>query len=113
LAKLLGQAPSPESLDRVRRGMPGLKSRAKTLVELAQNAAFYARPRPLAPNDAARKLLDAGKARLALLPAVLGALTEWQAPALEAAVRDAATAAGAKLGDLAQPLRAALAGETA
>jgi glutamyl-tRNA synthetase len=34
----------------------------------------------------------------------------WSAAALEPVVRDAAGAAGAKLGDLAQPLRAALAG---
>ncbi len=51
---------------RLTAGMAGLKARAKTLVELAESAAFYCRPRPLPLSDKAAALLD-GDA-----PAVLG-----------------------------------------
>jgi glutamyl-tRNA synthetase len=43
---------------------------------------------------------------------MLEALADWQAPTIEAAVREFATAGAVKLGDLAQPLRAAVTGQT-
>jgi len=99
---------------RLKAGMAGLKPRAKTLVELAEAGAFYVRPRPLPLSDAAKKLLGPeALQRLAALQPVLAGTSEWSGAALEAAVREAATKAGAKLGDLAQPLRAALCGHTA
>ena len=98
-------------LARLRRGLAGLKPRAKTLIELAEIGLFYVRPRPLPLNEAAQKLLAGdGRARLGLLRPALEKTAEWAAAALETAVREAATAAGLKLGDLAQPLRAALVG---
>jgi glutamyl-tRNA synthetase len=42
----------------------------------------------------------------------LTALAEWDAGSVEAAIREVAEASGAKLGKLAQPLRAALTGRT-
>jgi glutamyl-tRNA synthetase len=42
----------------------------------------------------------------------LGALAEWDAGSLEAAIREVAEGSGVKLGKLAQPLRAALTGRT-
>jgi len=52
--------------------MPGLKTRAKTLVELAANARFYVASRPIPLDKDAQKLLDdRARARLqALLPAL-------------------------------------------
>ena len=52
---------------------------------------------------------------LAALAAVLPALeaTNWTGPALEAAARAHAETAGLKLGQVAQPLRAALTGKAA
>ena len=109
----LGKPLDETALTRLRRGLPGLKPRAKTLVELAEIGLFYVRPRPLVLSEAALKLLAGeGRNRLALLLPALGKVGEWTAPLLEAAVRDTATAAGLKLGDLAQPLRAALVGGT-
>jgi glutamyl-tRNA synthetase len=114
LEKTRGSALGEADRARLRHAMPGLKPRAKTLLELADAAAFYVQPRPLALTDAARKLLGAdAQARLADLLPRLAAVADWTPGALEAAVRDAASAAGAKLGDLAQPLRAALTGHTA
>src|SRR5258708_31188540 len=40
-------------------GIPGLKPRAQTLVELADNARFYVERRPIAIDDKARALLSA------------------------------------------------------
>ena len=93
------------------KAMPSMKERAKTLVELADGAAFFFAQRPLAINDKAAKILTPeAKARLAQLKAALEALPTWDAPAIEDAVRTLAEAEGAKLGDLAQPLRAAATG---
>ena len=93
------------------KAMPGLKERAKTLVELLKSAAFLYAVRPLAMDDKAKQILaDGGHAALAALLPVLSGSAEWTAPALEAAVKAHAEAAGLKLGKLAQPLRAALTG---
>jgi glutamyl-tRNA synthetase len=111
MEKALGQPLDATALDRLKRGLPGLKPRAKTLVELAEIGLFYVRPRPIALGEQAQKLLAGeGRNRLNLLIPVFEKLTEWNAATLEAAVRDTAGAANVKLGDLAQPLRAALVG---
>jgi glutamyl-tRNA synthetase len=102
------------ALARLQAGMAGLKPRASTLVELAASARFYVAARPLALSEPAAQLLEAGgRERLAGLIAVLGALAGWAQEALERAVRAYAEAEGVKLGEVAQPLRAALTGSTA
>jgi glutamyl-tRNA synthetase len=92
--------------------MPELKQRAKTLVELADSAAFLARivPLPMEPKAAAQltaearlMLRDVGKALAA---------TDFSSDALDAALRQVAGRSGKKLGQVAQPLRAALTGST-
>ncbi len=55
-----------EGWQKFERAMPGLKERAKTLVELLDNAAFLFAKRPLALDAQAAKLLDdAGRQALA------------------------------------------------
>ena len=99
---------------RLEAAMAGLRPRASTLAELAERARFYVAPRPLALDDKAAKLLDArAKERLARLAAALHDVTQWDESELEAIVRAPAEAAGARLGEIAQPLRAALTGATA
>jgi glutamyl-tRNA synthetase len=114
LVELVAQRLEPQSeaaRARLRQAMPGLKTRAKTRVELAENARFYVANRPIPLDEAARKLLDApGRERLAKLSARLAELNDWTAAAIEAAVRALAEAEGIKLGQLAQPLRAAATG---
>ena len=96
---------------RLLRAMAGLKPRAKTVKELAEQAAFYVAPRPLPLNPKAEKLLsDEARVRLRSLHADLSALASWDEEALERAVRAFAEADGLKLGQVAQPLRAALSG---
>ena len=97
----------------LRAAVPGLKERAKTLVELIDGAGFLFAPRPLPMDEKAHDiLLKGGRARLAALLPRLAAASEWTGPALEAVVRAYADEAGAKLGSVAQPLRAALTGRS-
>ncbi len=93
------------------KALPGLKERAKTLVELKASANYLFAKRPLPMDERAKALLnDEGKAALAGVLPVLAAEPNWIGAELEAAVKAHAEAAGLKLGKLAQPLRAALTG---
>jgi glutamyl-tRNA synthetase len=93
--------------------MPGLKERAKTLVELVDSAGYLFAERPLKLDDKAAALItpDARKL-LGDLAQKFDAVSPWTAEATEAAVRDHAEKTGLKLGSVAQPLRAALTGRT-
>ncbi len=102
--------------ERLLKAMPGLKPRAKTIVELADKARFYVVKRPIAPSgDAAKMLTPDARERLGALAADLGALAEveWQGATLDERLREFAGAHGVKLGAVAQPLRAALTGSLA
>ena len=93
--------------------MPGLKERAKTLVELLLSARYLFVPRPLDLDEKAAKLLEGdARRRLAALHERFAKLDAWEPGALEAATRAYAEEAGVKLGGVAQPLRAALTGRT-
>ena len=111
-----GAAPSHAATERIARGMPGLKHRAKTINELAENALIYASDGPPELNDKAASLLDADSRRhMARLKAILEGTKTWNAENLEAVVRDyveGAEPGGLKLKAVAQPLRAALTGST-
>jgi glutamyl-tRNA synthetase len=103
----------PEGWETLRLAMPGLKERAKTLVELLDNAAFLFARRPLVLDEKAARLLHAqARAHLGALAETFSALDRWLPEALEAATRDYAQKTGTKLGDIAQPLRAALTGRS-
>ncbi len=95
----------------LRAALPGLKERAKTLVELLDGAGFLFAQRPLPVDDKAQEILVKGRAHLAALLPRLTA-SDWTHPALEAVVRAYAEETGAKLGSVAQPLRAALTGRS-
>ena len=98
--------------ERVMRGMRGLKERAKTIPELAENAKVYARARPLPINAKAATAIGNGAGNLAALAPVLAQLRGWNAAAIETAVGDFLAAENLTLRDVAQPLRAALTGAT-
>ncbi len=108
---ILLKRPEEETRRLLAAAMPGLKERAKTLVELADSAGFLFADRPLALDEKAAAILaDDGRAILSdLLPKLEGA-SEWTATALEGIVKAHAEEAGLKLGKVAQPLRAALTG---
>lgn len=93
------------------KAMPGLKERAKTLIELVDSAYYLYATLPLNFEPKAEALLaDGGRERIAKLVPPLEALTEWTTASTDAAVRAFAEAEGLKLGQAAQPLRAALTG---
>jgi glutamyl-tRNA synthetase len=109
-AELAGKL-TPELEAKLLAAMPGLKERAKTLVELIDSAKFLSAGRPLALDERAAALLSAeARVLMGKLATRLGAVEPWSAEATEAAVRTFAEAEGAKLGAVAQPLRAALTG---
>jgi glutamyl-tRNA synthetase len=98
---------------RLLKGMPGLKPRAKTIVELAENSRFYVMPRPIRPNgDAAEVLTAEARERLDDLRIELADL-EWDAAAIERKLREFAVRRDIKFGAVAQPVRAALTGSLA
>ena len=95
------------------RALPGLKTRAKTLIDIFDTAGFVFASRPLKLNDKATKLIDAvALQHLAALKPRLDAIALWEEPAIEGVVRDYAEEEDLKFGKLAQPLRAALTGST-
>jgi glutamyl-tRNA synthetase len=107
----LGTALSPELRQRSLLSMPGLKERAKTLVELLDSAYYLYAPSPLSLDDKARTILDdAARGRLRGVVPHLEAVEGWDAAGIEAAVRGYVAETGIKLGQIAQPLRAAVTG---
>ena len=93
--------------------MPGLKERAKTLVELADSAAFLARvvPLPMEPK-AQTQLSEAARVMLRDLAAELAPIEPFDPDQIDAALRRFSERHGLKLGQVAQPLRAAVTGST-
>lgn len=94
-------------------GMDGLKQRAKTLIQLADNGLFYIKNRPIEMADEARKILDAGgRDLLAQMPRYIMDMPVWGESDIESYLRGVADTLGVKLGGLAGPLRAALTGRS-
>jgi glutamyl-tRNA synthetase len=111
IAKLIGRDLSTEEIELLTRAMEGLKPRAKNLNELAEGGAFLFKARPLDLDERAAALLEGEAADLlALVRAALSGAPDWTTEATEQAVREVSTRAGVKLGQVAQPLRAALTG---
>lgn len=96
---------------RLLAGMDELKSRAKTLVQIADEGAFYCKAVPYDFDDKARTNLD--PVILPLLKDKLASVADFTAANIEAACKDIANEnTGGKLGKVAMPLRAALTGTT-
>jgi glutamyl-tRNA synthetase len=104
---------SPELRQRLLMAMPGLKERAKTLVELVEGARYLWSDRPLQLDDKAAGILTPeARGLLRELASDLGAVDSWTPAATEQAVRSFAERKEIKLANVAQPLRAALTGRT-
>ncbi|MBI0536595.1 glutamate--tRNA ligase [Roseomonas sp. KE2513] len=96
---------------RVAALIPDLQPRARSLAEMADGARFALANRPLKYEPKASLALEDHEARKrlsALAKALAG--VGWERAALDAALRAFAEAQGVKLGQVAQPLRAALTG---
>jgi glutamyl-tRNA synthetase len=111
--KNLAAGLTDEQWKQLELALPGLKERARTLVELLESASYLFATRPLAVDEKASKILtDQARAHLAGLAEAYAGLNDWSAAGLEAATREYAQKTGSKLGDAAQPLRAALTGRS-
>ncbi|MDE1938566.1 MAG: glutamate--tRNA ligase [Alphaproteobacteria bacterium] len=117
VAAVLARKDPPQALTTLARArliaaMPSLKERAKTLIELADTAEFLYADGVRALDEAAKKVLTDDARRLNGEFLALIAETPWQATAIEEKARSFADAKGLKLGQVAQPIRAALTGRT-
>jgi len=93
--------------------MGSLKERAKTLLDLIDGASFLLSDRPIVLDDKAKALLTPeARDLLSGAAADLARVEPWTTEGTEQAVRTFAEQRGAKLGAVAQPLRAALTGRT-
>jgi len=108
----LARALNADEAGLLTRAMPALKPRAKTLVEIADGVLFYFKSRPLSLDDKAKAMVEKGSAILSQMQSRLLNVPNWTATDLEAAARALSEEAGIKLGDIAQPLRAATTGST-
>jgi glutamyl-tRNA synthetase len=99
--------------DAFRVMLPAMKERSKNFIELLDNASFLLDARPLKLDDKASQAMAAPgtRERIAGLRARLSGVSSWTTETVEAEVRAFAEAEGAKLGQVAQPLRAALTGK--
>jgi glutamyl-tRNA synthetase len=114
IAAKAGGKIEPVGLQRIERGMDGVKQRSRTLVELADNLLFYAKDGapPIADDKARAQLTPDARALLGKLANSLEGENDWSEKQTEDAIRRFAEAEGVKLGQVAQPLRVALSGST-
>jgi glutamyl-tRNA synthetase len=93
--------------------MPSLKERAKTLLDIIDGVKFLFAERPISLDDKAQAVLTPeARALLRDVETELAGVEPWTTEATERAVRTLVERSGAKLGAVAQPLRAALTGRT-
>ena len=105
------EGPIGEAETRLRTALPHMKDRGTTLPELAQSFAFLLAKRPLGLNKKARKALsEEGLDRLRGLRDELQRLPEWSAEQISVTINSYCTAQDLSMGQIGQPLRAALTG---
>ena len=112
LAAAQKPALSPLQDTRLKSALYCLKDRAKTFPELLEKARFALESRPIVPDDAATKSLDAVSRGILRELTPMLQTASWSKQELEAALTAFASEKGMGFGKLAGPLRAALAGRT-
>lgn len=113
LVNLITNQPSKGDMELLTKAMNGLKQRAKTITELAENATFYITKRPLQLDEKAKAIIDKGGREIitGILPE-LETHSAWNHDSLQQLCKDYGEKIGQKLGNIAQPLRAAISGKT-
>lgn len=102
------------SKERLLASMEELKSRAKTLIDFANDSAFYLKAVPFIYEEKASSMID--EAKTSILPALrdaFDALEDFSGSAIQQLCKDvAASHADGKMGKVGMPLRAAITGTT-
>lgn len=104
-----------QAIQRITKHGDELKSRAKTLIQFADESAFYALSLPLSFDEKAQKTLeDAAEANVLVpLSEALQALDDFTAENIQTCVKSLSKElVNGKMGKVAMPLRAALTGTT-
>ena len=113
LGDQIGRSFTEADQTRLVEALPELKQRAKTILELVENSTFYFSNGTPTPDAKAAKLLTAEAVdSLRRLHEKLQEVRDWTTDSVESVVREFAEAEQLKLGKVAQPLRAALTGQT-
>ncbi len=114
LARLAAPFIGPDvDLQLLTEAMPVVKTRARDVNELADGASFLFKTRPLDLTEKAEGLLtDDARSLLTQISGRLRDEKNWTIEPLEANLKEMAEELGLGLGKLAQPLRAALTGQT-
>jgi glutamyl-tRNA synthetase len=98
----------------LKQAIPGIRERARTLVDAAHDLDFYFREPPEPDEKAVSKFLTPeSKPRLAAVAALFEGHADWTPASLEAAFKAWVEGQGLQLKDVAQPLRVALTGRSA
>jgi glutamyl-tRNA synthetase len=109
-----GAPVSPAFAERLRRALPALRLRGKTILEIRNLAGFLAQDRPIVLDDKARNLVKGeANARLRALRLALADASDWNEEALAELLKVFAAAQGVGLGAVGPPLRMALTGGAA
>lgn len=105
--------PNEEQQKRILAHMDELKSRAKTLLQLADESAFYAKSVPLSFDEKADNLMNTEAVEILEAFTTKFADLDWQEENIQNACKEVAgDLRDGKLGKVAMPLRAALTGTT-
>jgi glutamyl-tRNA synthetase len=110
IEKAIGSALNDTNIACIIKGMKGLKQRAKTLVELADNALIYVKRN--APNQAAQDILAKNNIDIQPIINELTSLNTWDEASIKAVVEKFVVEKGVKLGEVAQIIRIGLTGST-
>jgi glutamyl-tRNA synthetase len=95
---------------RVRAALTVLKARAKTVADLAEQAFFLIRPRPVLDAGPEKAMKEEELLRLRKLRSRLQTEADWTSPALETALKDFAREEGVGMGQIGPSLRRAVTG---
>lgn len=102
-----------QAVSRITQGIEELKNRSKTLIQFADEAAFYVRTIPYGFDDKAKAQIAESRAVLEALLEALSKLNDFSAEGVQNTCKAiAAERAEGKLGKVAMPLRAAVTGTT-
>ncbi len=112
IEQALGHALSDAEQTLLQQLMPELQARATTLETLAESALFLFQA-PTDYTDKARNLLEKHRDLLPGIINTLDALEAWTSESVQAACQHFAESQGAKLGQVMNPLRAAITGSHA